>query len=220
MIFLHLRPQLSYSYFARSICRSRSRRLCRDSRSHDPRNSKSPLPSALVKMSSEPVPVPSTPNTGLHTSSLSSDSTSSSIFDKIGTWASENKAIVYTLAGVAVVVSGAGAVYYLSDSRGTTGSASERKRPSKKERRKAKQEREKGQGQTESRSSDQESSRAATVESDPLEGIPQIDESSVENLSDDVCDVVESIRKAVLITQTGENRDCWEAEACRQQSIW
>lgn len=40
----------------------------------------------------------------------------SSVWDRITTWASENKAVVYTIAGVAIVVSGAGVAYYLLDS--------------------------------------------------------------------------------------------------------
>ena len=39
---------------------------------------------------------------------------SSSLLDRISTWVSENKAVVYTIAGVAVVVTGAGAIYYLN----------------------------------------------------------------------------------------------------------
>lgn len=39
---------------------------------------------------------------------------SSSLWDSFSTWASENKAVVYTVAGVAVVVTGAGLVYYLN----------------------------------------------------------------------------------------------------------
>ncbi len=38
----------------------------------------------------------------------------SSFWDRISAWASENKAVVYTIAGVAVVVTGAGVVYYLN----------------------------------------------------------------------------------------------------------
>lgn len=55
--------------------------------------------------------------------------------------------MVYTLAGVAVVVSGAGVIYYLSDSRkgARDEGTDEKKRASKKERRKAKKERERGQ---------------------------------------------------------------------------
>lgn len=39
---------------------------------------------------------------------------SSSLWDRVSSWASENKAAVYTIAGVAVVVTGAGMVYYLN----------------------------------------------------------------------------------------------------------
>lgn len=38
----------------------------------------------------------------------------SSVWDRITSWASENKAVVYTVAGVAVVATGAGVVYYLN----------------------------------------------------------------------------------------------------------
>ena len=36
-----------------------------------------------------------------------------SLWDRIATWVSEHKAVVYTIAGVAVVVTTAGAVYYV-----------------------------------------------------------------------------------------------------------
>jgi len=45
-------------------------------------------------------------------------STPPSVWERISTWASENKALVYTIAGVAVVVTGAGIAYYLTDSVG------------------------------------------------------------------------------------------------------
>jgi mitochondrial import receptor subunit TOM70 len=93
-------------------------------------------------MSGGNVPAPPAKNMSLDTSSITSSSPSPSptVWDRLSTWASENKAIVYTIAGVAVVVTGAGVVYYLSDSRkqdkDTPGV--EEKRKSKKERRKEK----------------------------------------------------------------------------------
>lgn len=40
----------------------------------------------------------------------------SSVWDRISNWVSENKAVVYTIAGVTVVVvAGAGVFYYTSD---------------------------------------------------------------------------------------------------------
>jgi import receptor subunit TOM70 len=73
-------------------------------------------------MSSEsPLSTP-TQNVVLDTSKLSA-STSSSVWDRISNWVSENKAVVYTIAGVAVVVTGAGVVYYLSDSSKSSASS-------------------------------------------------------------------------------------------------
>lgn len=62
---------------------------------------------------------------------------SSSLWDRMSIWASENKAVAYTIAGTVVVVTGAGVVYYLSESSKKT-SVSTEKRKSKKERRKEK----------------------------------------------------------------------------------
>lgn len=39
----------------------------------------------------------------------------SSVWDRISNWVSENKAVVYTIAGVTVVVAGATVYYYTSD---------------------------------------------------------------------------------------------------------
>lgn len=41
----------------------------------------------------------------------------SPFWDRLTKWASENKTVVYTAAGVAVAVTGAGVVYYLNGSR-------------------------------------------------------------------------------------------------------
>ena len=95
-------------------------------------------------MSAEPVPISPARNAALDTSSFSAQSSSLPLWDRVTSWASENKAVVYTIAGVAVMVSGAGVIYYLSDSRKASRQegTEENKRASKKERRKAKKERE------------------------------------------------------------------------------
>lgn len=89
-------------------------------------------------MSSEsPLPTPAQ-NVVLDTSKLPSQS-SHSVWDRISNWVSENKAVVYTIAGVAVVVTGAGVVYYLSDSKKAGGaSAPSAQKKSKSQRRKEK----------------------------------------------------------------------------------
>lgn len=61
----------------------------------------------------------------------------SSVWDRVSSWVSENKAVAYTIAGTVVVVTGAGVIYYLSDSRPKSSSTEEKKK-SKKERRKEK----------------------------------------------------------------------------------
>jgi import receptor subunit TOM70 len=60
---------------------------------------------------SSPSPIP----TGKGVPDLASSTPPSSVWDRISTWASENKAVVYTIAGVAIVVTGAGVAYYLTD---------------------------------------------------------------------------------------------------------
>ena len=56
-------------------------------------------------------PLPSTPPSTQVTLPLDSPS---STWDRIAGWVSENKAVAYTIAGAAVVVTGAGVVYLLN----------------------------------------------------------------------------------------------------------
>lgn len=78
----------------------------------------------------------------LDTSSIPVDSTSSSLWDRISSWASENKALVYTIAGVTLVVTAAGVVYYTSEAKpAESGSSPAAKaKANKKAKRKAKKE--------------------------------------------------------------------------------
>lgn len=85
--------------------------------------------------SPSPLPTP-TQNVVLDTSKLPASS-SSSVWDRVSKWVSENKALVYTIAGVGVVVTSAGVVYYLSDSSKADASSSAHKK-SKNQRRKDK----------------------------------------------------------------------------------
>lgn len=91
---------------------------------------------------SAPVILPSRP-IQLDTSGLS-DSASSSLWGRISTWASENKALVYTIAGVTLVITAAGVVYYTSESRTSSSgdpsssSPASRAKANKKAKRKAK----------------------------------------------------------------------------------
>lgn len=95
--------------------------------------------------------------TALDTSSLTPNTSSLPLWDRISVWASENKAVVYTIAGVAVVISSAGVIYYLSESR--KADVEEKKRTSKRDKRKNKKE----------KGSEQEQPAARTVDEQPVE---------------------------------------------------
>ena len=101
-------------------------------------------------------PFPPT-NTALDASSLSPNTSSLPLWDRISAWASENKAVVYTIAGVAVVISSASVIYYLSESR--KADVEEKKRTSKREKRKTKKE----------KGPEQDQRAAPTVDEQPLE---------------------------------------------------
>ncbi|MCJ1442664.1 MAG: Mitochondrial import receptor subunit TOM70 [Stictis urceolatum] len=129
-------------------------------------------------MSAQPAPAPPSRSVNIDTSSFSSGAGSSpSFWGRLSTWASENKAVVYTIAGVAVVVTGAGVVYYLQDSKKEQAEVEER-RASKKERRKAKKEKEKEEEKPAPEASKQPSVETASEE------IPDVNESNVDSLDD------------------------------------
>ncbi|KAL2758220.1 hypothetical protein ACRALDRAFT_1080149 [Sodiomyces alcalophilus JCM 7366] len=108
---------------------------------------------------------------------------SSSLWDRITTWASENKTVVYTIAGVAVVFTGAGVVYYLSSDSKDNNSAP---KLSKKERRKRKEAERKAAEEAKNKPPVSEKEipsqpKPASVES--TDELPEIDEELVATLS-------------------------------------
>ncbi|MCJ1475172.1 TOM (translocase of outer membrane) complex component [Lambiella insularis] len=139
-------------------------------------------------MTVQSVPIPQTRGTALDISSFTPDAPPLSLWDRLSSWASENKAVVYGIAGVAVVVSGAGVVYYLNYSQADA-TAHEKRKTSKKERRKAKKDKEKEE--TEIAAAPQDTDQPAeskrkqpTVEAEPAEELPYVDESTIETLSE------------------------------------
>ncbi|CRG88375.1 Mitochondrial import receptor subunit tom-70 [Talaromyces islandicus] len=114
-------------------------------------------------------------NVVIDTSSLS-PSSSSSVWDRISNWVSEHKAVVYTVAGIAVVVTG-GTVFYLSTSKPQEPSAP---RKSKKERRKEKKKAEEEKKVQQEKPAED---KKATVE-EPEE-LPEVDETTVDSLSEE-----------------------------------
>jgi import receptor subunit TOM70 len=98
---------------------------------------------------------------------------SSGLWDRLSNWVSENKAVVYTIAGVAVVVTGAGVVYYMSDS--TTASTDSTPKLSKKERRKRKEAERKAAEAPPAPPATQPKQASVQSESE----LPEVDEASV-----------------------------------------
>ncbi|KAK1780803.1 hypothetical protein QBC45DRAFT_95544 [Copromyces sp. CBS 386.78] len=126
------------------------------------------------------IPPPSVPIPAATPVTVPADS---SIWDRVSNWVSENKAVVYTIAGVSVVITTAGVVYYLRK-----GSEQKESGPklSKKERRKRKQA-EKEEAEKAAASPTEEAAptqpKAAVVES--ADELPEIDEESVVRLSEE-----------------------------------
>ncbi|KAI4597415.1 TOM (translocase of outer membrane) complex component [Pestalotiopsis sp. 9143b] len=103
----------------------------------------------------------------------------SSTWDRITSWASENKAIVYTIAGVTLVATGAGVVYYLnSDSKPKT----TQPKISKKEKRKRKEAERQAEAQKAAEVT-AEKPKQAPVE--PAEELPEITAELAATLSEE-----------------------------------
>ncbi|WDK20405.1 import receptor [Colletotrichum graminicola] len=127
-------------------------------------------------------PLPSVPPMASPPTVIPVDS-SSGLWDRITTWAADNKAVVYTAAGVAVVATGAGVIYFLnSDSKKeSTPKLSKKERRKRKEAERKAAETEKQPTSTEAAAPTQP--KAAAVES--ADELPEIDETTVASFTAD-----------------------------------
>ncbi|KAE8132926.1 hypothetical protein BDV38DRAFT_197449 [Aspergillus pseudotamarii] len=135
-------------------------------------------------MSNEsPLPQP-VKNVVVDTASLPASS-SASVWDRVSKWVSENKALVYTIAGVAVVVTSAGVVYYLSDSSRPA------QAPQPTEKKKSKNQRRKEKEKEKKKAEEKEKAKAAAVQDENKkaeeapEELPEVDEATVGQLSEE-----------------------------------
>ncbi|KAH0559521.1 hypothetical protein GP486_003968, partial [Trichoglossum hirsutum] len=135
-------------------------------------------------MPTEQVSIPPVQNISVDASSISS-SASPSLWSRLSDWVADNKAVVYTVGAVAVVVTSAGVVYYLSESnkRSGGGAPSEEKRKSKKDRRKAKKQ-QAGPKNDGVLSSDAVPEPREIPKVEVENDLPEVDETTVEALSD------------------------------------
>ncbi|KAF1936866.1 mitochondrial precursor protein [Clathrospora elynae] len=105
-----------------------------------------------------------------------------SLWDRLSDWASENKGVVYTIAGITLVVGAGGAVYYFSsDSRGDNADSAANKRKRQRERKRAK-DRSVKEGAPETQAETAEPKKASVAET-AEDQLPDVDESSVGALS-------------------------------------
>lgn len=105
----------------------------------------------------------------------------SSVWDRISTWVSENKAVVYTIAGVTVVVAGATVYYYTSDNSKPKGDA--QPKLSKKERRKRKEAEKKAEAQKNAAAPREAPAASKAPAVDSADEIPEITEATVQAMS-------------------------------------
>lgn len=124
------------------------------------------------------VPIPRSP-VGIN-SSFSTSTPSDSLWDRISNWASENKAVVYTIAGVTLVVTGAGVYYYLAADKPTQ-PATTPSQKKKKSKRKQKKEDDASAG-----ASTASISQAPSVTSADLPDEEALSEDVIESLSEQV----------------------------------
>ncbi|KAI1193092.1 mitochondrial precursor protein [Nemania serpens] len=103
----------------------------------------------------------------------------SSVWDRFTNWASENKTLVYTIAGVAVVATGAGVVFYLNGDAKSKGSATPKL--SKKERRKKKEAERQAEAAEKTTAATPKQPKPAAVES--ADELPDVDETTVAALT-------------------------------------
>ncbi|CAG8949832.1 hypothetical protein HYFRA_00004157 [Hymenoscyphus fraxineus] len=126
---------------------------------------------------SSPKPIP----TGSNPPVFAASTPPSSVWDRITTWASENKAVVYTIAGVAVVVTGAGVAYYLVDSPPSSNRDAPKK--SSKEKKRRKKEDGKKTADLEKGTTEPKTTPPKTPTIEVEDELPEVDEATVESLS-------------------------------------
>ncbi|OWY44876.1 mitochondrial precursor protein [Alternaria alternata] len=110
--------------------------------------------------------------------------TNNSLWDRLSNWASENKGVVYTIAGITLVVGAGGAVYYFSnDSRDSAADTAANKRKRQRERKRAKERAEKDSAPN--KASADSAEKKASVAETTEDQLPDVDENSVGSLSDE-----------------------------------
>jgi import receptor subunit TOM70 len=136
-------------------------------------------------------------------SAFTTSASSSSLWDRISTWAAEHKAVVYTVAGVTLIATAAG-VYYVVNDANNKGSkpstpASSTTTGSKKKKRKNKKA---AESSASTDAANQTASKAASVSTVDIESeLGDITDDFVASLSEAVCDSLTSETLSLLTTE-------------------
>ncbi|KAL5117055.1 TOM (translocase of outer membrane) complex component [Pleosporales sp. CAS-2024a] len=109
-----------------------------------------------------------------------------SLWDRLSTWAAENKGVVYTIAGATLVVGAGGAIYYLAaDARQDAGAAAANKRKKQRDRKRAKERDDKSTPAPDDAKPPGPETNTASAEPTAEKELPHVDENSVAALSDE-----------------------------------
>lgn len=136
-------------------------------------------------MAADAAPLPNSPGPFPVEIPQSSIAQSSSLWDRISKWASDNKGTVYAIAGVTLVVTAAGTMYYLSDSNKVT-APPPTKRKSKRDRKKAKEKADTKDAPKAESSTTSTEPKKASVAAAAEDELPEVDESSINGLTEEV----------------------------------
>ncbi|PSN71972.1 mitochondrial precursor protein [Corynespora cassiicola Philippines] len=112
----------------------------------------------------------------------------SSLWDRISNWASENKGAVYTIAGITLVVTAGGAIYYLTDSnKDASAPTSSTKSKKKRDRKKAKDRAEKDAAAKEEAGqyTGTDLRKTASVSASEEDSLPDVDENTIGTFSEE-----------------------------------
>lgn len=155
------------------------------------------------------------------------DQGTSSLWDRISTWASENKGVVYTVAGITLVAGAGGVIYYFSSEPGQDASTTaSNKRKKQRERKRAKDRAEKDASAKEEAPSVATEPKKASVAAASEDELPEVDESTVGALSEDVCHMSSMHgdqfcnRIVTNKSSTATKRIRRQIEGSRQQGLW
>jgi hypothetical protein len=110
----------------------------------------------------------------------------SGLWDRLTNWAAENKGVVYTIAGVTLVVGAGGAIYYMSSDSRQDGASAGNKRKKQRDRKRAKERDSEKKPVLEEAKAPSSKPEKASVAPTTEDELPEVDESSVAALSDEV----------------------------------